>query len=133
LDLRLVVHEARAESELSDIKTGDGELDKVLGQGYAIGSRPGFRAFTLTFENYLGFSFRAEHYVLVEPENSAQKLSTFSSSKFLDFILGSTFAQDVISEPIIHYVVACEDHVIDVACTTPPLIEVELISETSDH
>ncbi|WP_150526827.1 hypothetical protein [Roseibium sediminis] len=131
LDLRIVVQEARAEKELSPIKTGDAKIDKVLGRGHAITSEPNFRTFTITFENYVGFSIRSESYVEPEPEEDfSRKLRSHSRSAFLDFIQKSTFADQVLDEPILHYSVVCLDHVIDVACTALPIIECQSIAES---
>lgn len=132
LDLRLVLHEARAENELSAIETGDAEVDQVLGEGYAITSDPSFREFTITFESYVGFSIRDESYAkAVREEDYSKKLRSYSKSAFLDFIEKSTFAQEVRDEPILHFAVICSDHVIDVACAAPPTIESRSIAESS--
>lgn len=132
LDLRLVLHEARAENELSQIETGNADIDQILGEGYAIRSDPSFREFTITFENYVGFSIRSESYVNPEPEEDySKKLRSYSKSTFLDFITNSTFAQQYLDEPILHFAVVCSDHVVDVACTAPPTIECNSIAESS--
>ena len=132
LDLRLVVHEASAEDELSQIDTGNTEIDQILGEGYAVRSDPSFKAFTITFENYVGFSIRNESYVNPEPEEDySKKMRSYSRSTFLDFIASSTFAQQIINEPILHFAVVCSDHVVDVACTAPPIIKFTSIAESS--
>ncbi|WP_170765304.1 hypothetical protein [Ruegeria lacuscaerulensis] len=132
LDLRLVVHEARAEAELSQIDTGNAEVDQILGHGFAVRCDPSYREFTITFENYVGFSIRNESYVNPEPnEDYSKKLRSYTTSTFLDFIASSTFAQQYSDEPILHFAVVCSDHVVDVACTAPPAIEMNTIAESS--
>ncbi|MEM7089841.1 MAG: hypothetical protein AAF496_09725 [Pseudomonadota bacterium] len=132
LDLRLVVHEARAESKPTQIETGHAEIDQILGQGHAVTSDPSYRELTITFENYIGFSIRNESYVNPEPrEDYSKKLRSYTSSAFLNFIRDSTFAQEYLDEPMLHFAVVCSDHVIDVACASPPTIEVTTIAESS--
>jgi hypothetical protein len=131
LDLRIVVHEARAEKKLSQIDSGDAELDQVLGGSYAVKSDPSFKEFTIIFENYVGFSIRNESYVNPEPEEDySKKLRSYPRSTFLDFIASSTFAQQVVNEPILHFAVVCADHVVDVACAAPPIIKFTSIAES---
>jgi len=132
LDLRLVVHEARAENQLSRMKTGNTGTDLDLGEGHLIGSNPSFREFTITFEDYVGFSIRSESYVVPEPEEDySKKLRSYSNSVFLDFMENSTVAQQVLEEPLLHFAVVCVDHVVDVACAAPPTIEFNSIAESS--
>lgn len=132
LDLRLVVHEARAESKLSRVDTGNSELDQILGQGYAIRTDAMCREFTITFENYVGFSIKNESYANPEPnEDYSKRLRSHTRSRFLDFIATSTFAQQILEKPILHFAVVCENHVVDVACTEPPMIEFTSIAESS--
>ncbi|MEL6766567.1 MAG: hypothetical protein AAFP17_05255 [Pseudomonadota bacterium] len=130
LDLRVIVHEARAEKELTPVKTGNVKLDQLLKSAHAIKSEPSFREFTITFQNYVGFSVRNESYVCAEPEEEYSKnLRAYSESKFLEFIQGSTFAQKLQDEPILHFAVVCTDHIIDVACAAPPHIELRTIGD----
>ena len=132
LDLRLVVHEARAEKPLSQIDTGNARLDQVLGEGFAVRSDPSFREFRITFENYVGFSIRNESYVNPEPEEDySKKLRSYPKSTFLDYIASSTFAQQLMDESVLHFAVVCSDHVVDVACTAPPTIEFTSIAESA--
>lgn len=130
LDLRIVVHEARAEKELTSVNTGDAKIDRVLGDAYAVTSEPSFRAFTITFENYVGFSVRNESYANPEPEEDySKKLRSYSQSTFLEFIQSSTFAHQIQDEPILHFAVICVDHVVDVACAAPPHVELKSIGD----
>jgi hypothetical protein len=132
LDLRLIVHEARAEIEPSQRKTGNEELDRILGESYAIRSDPTFRGFTITFKNYVCFAIRNESYAEAElGEDFSKTLRTYSRSAFLDFIANSTCAKQIIGRPILHFSVICLDHVVDVACIAPPLIEITSIEESS--
>lgn len=132
LDLQLVVHEARVENERSPIETGIANIDQILGDGYAVRSDPSSREFTITFENYIGFSIRSESYVNAELEDDySKKLRSYTKSTFLDFIDTSTFAQQCLDEPVLHFAVVCADHVVDVACTTPPTIEWNSIAEST--
>lgn len=130
-NLRLVVHEARVEKEPSQIKTGNAKLDQVMGVGFAIKSGPSCREFTITFENYVGFSIKDESYAVPEgKEDYARKLRSYSKSAFLNFIEASTFAADVMAQPIHHFAIVCENHVIDVACAKLPAIQFTSIADS---
>ncbi len=123
LDLRIHVVEAREQEELIQIETGHEQLDAVLGKGHPIITRPGYSAFTILFKNYICFSVRDETYSIPEDdEDYSRRLRTYQKSAFLDFISKGTWASADHPGPFVHYAMVCDNHVIDVACESVPLI-----------
>ena len=130
LTLQLTVTEAKAQAPISQ--------DEVSGPlaFLKVGARPieedeSCRTFELRFDrNYMiSYSVSNESYGLFPkpPEEFTGKLfRVFSRSHLLDFTRLTSYASDEHPGPgpLMHFEIACLNHVIDVICTAPPRIKV---------
>ncbi len=129
LDLRVLVHEARVQPDPVPIDSGNSDVDRVFAGARPILTKPGYFAFTITFENYIAFGIRNEIYALPEKHEDFQKvLRTYDTSAFLDYVQKSTSATPNHPGPFTHYALICSDHVFDVICQDKPVVTHALIT-----
>ena len=125
LDLVVEVIEAQTASEPSEVSTGSELVDSILGPLYPIASNSDSAKFKLTFHNYIVFAVHNESYMNVgKDEDFSKKLRTYEKSVFLNYIGESTFAGPEYPGPFKHFAVVCLNHVIEVACSGEPDIEI---------
>ncbi|MBY3383830.1 MULTISPECIES: hypothetical protein [Rhizobium] len=129
LDLRIFVVEARVQDELVSVGAGDRDLDAIFAEAHPLMTKEGYDAFTIIFESYVCFSVRNETYAIPEDdEDYSRRLRTHEQSAFLDFVSKGTWASSDHPGPFVHYAVICEDHVIDIACNSEPIIEHRIVT-----
>jgi hypothetical protein len=116
--------EARLEDQEVQIQTGSPEVNEILGSGRRIVANGECSRFRLTFGDYLSFAVTDESFALPEEsEDYSKKLRTYTSSSFLDYIGKSTRATQEHPGPFTHYALVCSDHIINVVCEAPPVVE----------
>lgn len=130
LTLELVVTEAKPQAEILVAR------DESVAERLLVGGRPierdlTCRIFRLVFDGrqMVSYSVLNESYGKYPepPEQFTGKLfRTFSRSHLLEFIKKTTYASDEFPGVLQHYQVACQNHVVDVICTAPPRIEIEI-------
>lgn len=129
LDLIVHVVEAKVQDHLVSAPTGINSIDDVVGPAYPIVTKEGCSAFTIVFEGYISFFVTNEFYSVPEDqEDYSRRLRTYKTSKFLDFVSKRTWALSAEFEPVVHFGIICEHHVIDVACASEPMIEHRLVT-----
>jgi len=124
MTLIVEVVEGRLQPDPVQILTGSTELDKALGIGRVISTRPEYHRFRVKFVDYLTFAITNESYAQPEKdEDYSKKLRKYDTSTFLEYIRASTWATQDYPGPFTHYALVCSDHVINVASGAPPHIE----------
>lgn len=126
--LQLVVQEALANPSAPApawVDTEVPELAKILADASPIESGPGCRTFELSWKHYAAYLVTEEMVGSCgryEDEIFTGKLlRVYAKSHFLEHLARDTGAH---TGPILHYKLTCLNHLIDVACTTPPTIRV---------
>ncbi len=117
---RLLVEEACASPESVTMNIGGTELtDCHPVKGTA-------RFFEIVWNSYIAYCVRNESYC--SPEKEAEiaignkRFRVYSKSYFTDYISNATFATSEYPGPVLHYCVATENHVVDVASMEQPQI-----------
>jgi hypothetical protein len=84
------------------------------------------RKYRIVFKNYAAYSVRDESYAdrYNEEEFTGNLFRVYSKSKFLDYVAASMIAFEDISGPYKHYGIVCLNHIINVASSHEPSIEV---------
>ncbi|TAV75076.1 hypothetical protein [Rhizobium leguminosarum] len=95
---------------------------------------PDSAIFTILFEGYAAFQIKNETMSLLEPaEDFSKKLRIYEKSRFLNHVATSTwaleYASDWLGEPLKHFAVICVDHIIDVACSSDPILSMRAVGE----
>ncbi len=113
---------------LSSISEPEGQLLKIVITGVnrsdlGEGSGQNLKSYELIFDNYISYCVRDESYANLESNEGLEgNLGSCSESSFLNYIKDSTFAADLMLEPITHYDIICIDHIIDIASFDEPKI-----------
>jgi hypothetical protein len=117
--VRMVVEGAAASSETITLQlgtTGIPDCYPVLATG---------RIFEIVWKTYIAFCMQNESYIGQKGENeiaTGGHFSIYSRSNFLDYVAKGTFATHEYPGPFIHYRVATETHVLDIASIDQPRI-----------
>lgn len=126
--LRLVVQEAvvnqsvRVRREFPELP----ELTEILKDAWPIESIEGCKTFELFWESYAAYLVTNESVGTIAPGGYGDEVFTgkhlriYTKSHFLDHLARDTGPLD----PIQHYKLMCENHLIDVAAYGPPVIRV---------
>jgi hypothetical protein len=116
--LRLVIDEAKADSETRDIVVGE----TVISGARPIVSDSSCHRYEIIFGSYVAYSVRNESYTVGdEAEQFTGRLyRKYSQSRFLEFVRTASIASDDYPGPLIHHGIICEDHVVDVASVDEP-------------
>jgi hypothetical protein len=118
-NVRMVVEGATASSETVTLQlgtTGIPDCYPVLATG---------RIFEIVWKTYIAYCMQNESYIGQKGENeiaTGGHFSIYSQSNFLDYVAKGTFATHEYPGPFIHYRVATETHVLDIASVDPPRI-----------
>ena len=101
-----------------------GALENASAYG-AIVSDDTCRKYRIVFDNYAAYAVRDESYADSgnEEKFTGNLFRVYSESKFLDYVAGSMIAFEDITGPYKHYGIACLNHIIDVASSHEPSIE----------
>ena len=119
--LRLVVAEAKASPVAKQIKIGGVDL----GEGYPV--RETGRKVEITWAGYVAYGVRNESYCTLTPEEeiaAGKKFRVYAKSYFLNYISRATLATSEYPGPFLHYALLTENHVVDVASTSVPVVRV---------
>ena len=119
-NLRIVVQEGRATGVPKNIEVAGTVIRDVRSVSPYVHS-----AWEILIERYVAYSVRNESYVKADPEESwsGHLFRTYSKSKFLDYVRGSTFACEEYPGPLRHYELVCSDHIIYVVVARHPAIQ----------
>jgi hypothetical protein len=123
--LRIWVHRCK-ESEIREtISIGD----MVIRDTYPIEVDGELPLLQIDFPSYVSYSVINESFTVLDDYERyvGDQFRIYTKSRYLDFILAGTIAAEVFPEkPIVHYEIACLDHIIDVVSFDEPIIsEVE--------
>jgi hypothetical protein len=126
LTLNLTIVEAKAQSPISE---AEGPLAFLKIGGCPIETDDTCRVFQLLFDRHhmISYTVLNESYGKYPepPEAFTGKLfRIFSRSHFLEFTEKTTYASGGHPGVLMHFEIACLNHVIDVICTAPPKIAV---------
>jgi hypothetical protein len=119
--LRVVVEEAGT-GPFPESRTVAGVAFTEL---HAIESNENSRLFEIIWEHYIAYNIMNESYARVDDYDVAQSgklMKIYSRSHFLDYLALASIASEDYPGPFRHYCLICLNHVIDVACSTPPTI-----------
>jgi hypothetical protein len=119
--LRVVVEEAGTDPS-PESRTIAGVAFTEL---HAIESNENSRLFEIIWEHCIAYNVMNESYARVDDYDVAQSgklMRIYSKSRFLDYLTLATIASEDYPGPFKHYGLICLNHVIDVACSTPPTI-----------
>ncbi|HVK53935.1 MAG TPA: hypothetical protein VM532_02795 [Burkholderiales bacterium] len=128
--IRLIVHEATSSGPVDHgilAAETQPEVRKLLAQCSAIVHGPGCKVFTITWATYIGYSVENESYALPEPPTSVsvgRLFIEYTKSVYLEYLAKRSFASAEYPGPFKHWAVHCLDHIINVASTEQPTIEV---------
>ncbi len=129
--LRLVIQEADASGEVDAshpiVKLfGNAFGDYRKGELRSIVSDASSRSFELYWDRYVAYAIHNEGFQGADEtaESTGRLLRTHSRSRFLDYILESTFAAAVLDLPLVHFGIYCQNHNIDVVSTERPSIKI---------
>jgi hypothetical protein len=116
-DLAVVVLEAKPQGP---------EVDALgLGlEGQEILPDPKSMAIEVQWKDCIVYAVSNESYSVAEPGREPPKrmLEERTDSAFLNYVFASTWARNEYPGPIQHWVLFCENHVLDVACLKPPMV-----------
>jgi hypothetical protein len=123
--LRLVVVEAIVGTPYAKTDFNIFELEKIFGDAKPIIHETGSKVFELSWPDYVAYSVRNESYVAEDDSavKTGKLLLEYSSSRYLDFIMSTTFARIGRSTPLKHFGICCMDHIIDVVSEDGPVIK----------
>lgn len=104
------------------------EVRAVLQQCSAIEHRRGCKVFTLYWPSYIAYAVENESYASGSPEeeSSGRLFREYTKSAYLDYLAIATFAAKDYPGPFKHWGVMCLDHIINVASTDEPVINVDV-------
>jgi hypothetical protein len=80
--------------------------------------------FQLDWNNYILYQVLNELFGVPADASEVyegKRARTYSTSKLLQFVMGTTHATNEYPGRLLHYEVICEDHVVNVICVQPPL------------
>jgi hypothetical protein len=92
---------------------------------HAIESNENSRLFEIIWDHYIAYNVMNESYARADEYDVAKSgrlMKTYSRSHFLDYLALVSIASEDHPGPFIHYGLICLNHVIDVACSDPPAI-----------
>lgn len=100
--------------------------DKNLRDCFAIGIDEGSSIIQIDIERYIGYSILNESFTLWDEYQKfiGDAFRIYSKSRFLDFISAGTFANEDYPGPYRHYGIVCFNHIIDVASTQDPIVQI---------
>ena len=122
--LRITLIRGKTNAVTESIKVGD----HVIENTHSIDLDYSEPFIQIDFESYIGYSILNESYVdLGDYEKyEGRTFRIYSKSRYLDFIMNTTFALEYYPGPYKHYGINCLNHIIDVVSETEPIIiEVE--------
>jgi hypothetical protein len=128
LTLELTVTEAKPQAKPPVLKA-EPWLEQLLADGRPIERDVTCRVFRLTFDrnHMISYTVLNETYGKY-PESpelfTGKPFRTFSWSHLLEFTRRTTHASNEHPGVLQHYQIACQNHVVDVICTGPPMIAV---------
>ena len=119
LELRILVDEAKVQG---------GDLQGIENASLygAIVSDETCKKYRITFKNYAAYSVRNESFTVWDDEEefTGNLFRVYSKSKFLDYVAASTVAVEDVLGAYKHYEIVCLNHIIDIASSREPLIEI---------
>jgi hypothetical protein len=118
--LRVVVCEGRPTGEAEPRFVGD----SVIPDCTRIEITEDSAAFEIIWENYVAYSVLNESYAAPDGEEQyeGRRFRVYSKSRFIDYVARASFACPEYPGPSQHYGIVCENHVIDVISTVPPIV-----------
>jgi len=129
---RLVLQEAEVSSE-----TVSHNIGGTVIEGHPIGPAERSRTFELAWKQYVAYSVRNESFASPDDNSevraSGRLFRTYSKSHFLDFVSRATIASEQYPGPVTHFCVACENHVVDIASTLLPEMQILRAGSLDDH
>lgn len=119
--LRVVVEEAGVDPSPQSRTVAGVEFAEL----HPIESSENGRLFEIIWEYYIAYNVMNESYARVDDYDVTQSgrlMKIYSKSHFFDYLALASIASKDYPEPFAHYGLICLNHVIDVACQTPPTI-----------
>jgi hypothetical protein len=121
--LRLIVTEGRLGEEVTEGLEG---LGRIAEGSRAIVADEQSARYEILFEHYIAYAVLNESITVWDDEQTfeGKLFRVYSESKFLTYVASGTIANNDYPGPFRHYGIACQNHVVEVASTQPPLVTV---------
>lgn len=128
LTLELIITEAKAQEEVL-VPRDDSLIEQLRAGAHAIEPDATCRRFRVVFDrrHMVSYTVSDESYgkYPAPPEQFTGKLfRTFTWSHLLEFTKRNSYVSDENPGVLQHYEIACQNHIIDVICASPPRITV---------
>jgi hypothetical protein len=132
--LKLVVHEARVGGAVDKNVLATESLPEVrslLQQCNTIVHEPGCRVITLYWPSFIAYAVENESFACNDEaaESTGRLFRLHTKSAYLDYLSKATFASADFPGPFKHWSVLCLDHIINVASTDEPAINVAIAQQ----
>ncbi|MBT2696545.1 hypothetical protein J7E79_03775 [Bacillus sp. ISL-40] len=119
--LRVFIDRCKASQQSEDVEIGE----HIIRDAYPIEVDEDLPIVQLDFDSYVSYSIINESFTVLDDyeifEGSSFRI--FKKSRYLDFINKGTIVNDVFpEEQLVHYEIACMDHIIDVISFDEPII-----------
>lgn len=120
--LRLVIEQATTSDEEHDMKIGE---TMISGLRDIVSDERCF-AYEIIFESYIAYSVLNESYTQVDESEifTGNLFRIYSKSNFLDYLKLATIATEDYPGKFEHYEIVALNHVVEIASTNSPLINV---------
>ncbi len=131
------IYEPNENELLLEVKksiTSDFEVDVQVGNKVLSGKRVSTDEsgsyFTISFDNYVSYHVINESYANSNPKDEYVfgdfgTFRIFQKSKYMDFILNQTFANEIAQGELVHYGLFAESHIVHIISMHEPKIEIQ--------
>ena len=129
LTLGVTIIEAKAQSPIANTEEDSRPLARLKLGGRPIEQDDTSRVFNLVFDrnhmiSYLVSNESYGKYPEPPEEFTGKLFRRFSHSHLLEFTRRTSYATDEYPGVLMHFEIACLNHIVDVICTAPPMISV---------
>ncbi|AND43034.1 MULTISPECIES: hypothetical protein [Cytobacillus] len=119
--LRIFVDRCKVSQQVEDIEIGK----NIIRDTHPIEVDEELPIIQLDFDSYVSYSIINESFTVLDDYEifEGESFRIFKKSRYLDFINKGTIANDVFpEEQLVHYEIACLDHIIDVISFDEPIV-----------
>lgn len=119
--LRIFIDRCKVSQQNEDFEIGENTIIET----YPIEVDEELRIVQLDFDSYVSYSVINESFTVLDDYEifEGNSFRIFKKSRYLDFINKGTIVNDVFpEEQLVHYEIACLDHIIDVISFDEPIV-----------
>lgn len=127
--LRIFIDRCKVSPQCEDVEIGE----HIIGGTYPIEVDEKLPIVQIDFDSYVSYSIINESFTVLDDYEvfEGNSFRIFKRSRYLDFIKRGTIVTDVFpDEQLVHYEIACLDHIIDIISFDGPTVT-EIKRETS--